>query len=221
MGKTLTDVDLQVRQLIGDFQRVNFTEAQVTEAINWAQDAIMRIKGFKIASRLYDLTTYPTGDLATDTLVVKRVQLVLANSVTPYYTIVVTPSVPPMVPDSGSQYESVTVTITPFNGYGDSISVFVPMNLAGSDGAGLFVNSPTSLAAHALGNWVGDVAQNTPGQSGLIYTNVPYGGAAYSFNLEIYGTTQGWNSINYQSIFLTGLSTINVNSNHFTMSNLN
>ena len=56
MGKTLTDVDLQVRQLIGDFQRVNFTEAQVTEAINWAQDAIMRIKGFKIASRLYDLT---------------------------------------------------------------------------------------------------------------------------------------------------------------------
>ena len=76
MGKTLADVDLQVRQLIGDYQRTQFTEDQVREAINWGQNAVMRLKGFKVASRLYSTDGYPTGDMPTDLLAVKRVQLV-------------------------------------------------------------------------------------------------------------------------------------------------
>jgi hypothetical protein len=76
MGKTFTDVMTQVRELIGDYQSTTFTDKQVGEAINWAQDLVIRIKGFKVATRLYNPTTYPTGSLPSDWLVVKRMQLV-------------------------------------------------------------------------------------------------------------------------------------------------
>jgi hypothetical protein len=85
MAKTLAQVDLQVRQLIGDYQRTNFTPLQVTEAINWAQNAMMRIKGFKLGARLFALGGYPTGTLPHEMLVVKRVQLVTPALVAPQF----------------------------------------------------------------------------------------------------------------------------------------
>ena len=84
MALTLSDVTEQVRELIGDFRETTFTDADILEAINWAQDLVVRNKGFKIGKRLYPVAQYPTGQFPTDLLSVKRVQIV--ESVTPYDT---------------------------------------------------------------------------------------------------------------------------------------
>jgi len=76
MGKTLADVDNQVRELIGDYQLTTFAPGDVSEAINWAQNLVMRLKGFKFASRLYAGNVYPIGTLPSDWLGVKRMLLV-------------------------------------------------------------------------------------------------------------------------------------------------
>jgi len=76
MGKTLAEVDTQLRELIGDYQRTNFSQSAVTEAINWAQDLVMRRKGFKVDGYLYPISGYPTGALPSTSLDTKRVQLV-------------------------------------------------------------------------------------------------------------------------------------------------
>lgn len=80
MGKMLQDVDQQVRSLIGDYQKTTFTPADVCEAINWASNLVITVKGFKTGSRLYALGVYPTGSLPTDMLLVKYVQLVTQAS---------------------------------------------------------------------------------------------------------------------------------------------
>lgn len=76
MAKTLLEIQTQVRQLIGDYQQTTFSEAAIIEAINWSQDLIMRIKGFKIGKRVYSVGSVPTGTLPSDLLAIKRVQLV-------------------------------------------------------------------------------------------------------------------------------------------------
>lgn len=77
MGKTLADVSRQVRELIGDVAETNFDPAMVTEAINWAQDLLMRRKAFVVSDTLTDWgSAYPTGTLPDNLLVVKRVQIV-------------------------------------------------------------------------------------------------------------------------------------------------
>lgn len=83
MAKTLLQIDQQVRELIGDFQRTQYDKDAVTEAINWAQDLIQRMKGFKVGKRLYAVTSYPTGTLPADLLAVKRVLLVTNPSAVP------------------------------------------------------------------------------------------------------------------------------------------
>ena len=83
MAKTLLQIDQQVRELIGDFQRTQYEQSAVTEAINWAQDLIQRMKGFKVGKRLYAVTAYPTGTLPADLLAVKRVLLVTNASAVP------------------------------------------------------------------------------------------------------------------------------------------
>ncbi len=76
MAKTLATIRQQVKELVGDYQGTTFTDAAVAEAINWAQNLIIREKGFKRASVVYSLGSYPTGDLPTDLLVIKRVLLI-------------------------------------------------------------------------------------------------------------------------------------------------
>ena len=76
MAKTLAVIRQQVKELVGDYQGTTFDPGAVTEAINWAQNLILREKGFKRASVLYSLGSYPTGDMPMDLLVVKRVLLV-------------------------------------------------------------------------------------------------------------------------------------------------
>ena len=76
MGKTLAQVDSQVRELVGDYQLTTFQPEAVAEAINWAQNLVLRIKGFKYASRLYVAGVYPIGALPSDWLSVKRMLLV-------------------------------------------------------------------------------------------------------------------------------------------------
>lgn len=75
MAKTLIQIDQQVRELIGDYQRTNFSKGQVTEAINWGQNVVMRVKGFKVGSTPYLIGNYPTGTLPVDVLSIKRVYL--------------------------------------------------------------------------------------------------------------------------------------------------
>lgn len=117
MSKTLAQVDLQVRELIGDYQRTNFSSAQVTEAVNWAQDLVIRRKGFKRATRLYSMDGYPTGPLPPELLAVKRVQLVqVSPAAVPQFMSVLawdglTPLlVPPIVGD-------MAVPALPLRGY--------------------------------------------------------------------------------------------------------
>lgn len=83
MAKTLLEIDQQVRELIGDFQRTQYSQDAVTEAINWGQDLIQRMKGFKVGKRLYAVSAYPTGTLPPDTLSVKRVLIVTNASAVP------------------------------------------------------------------------------------------------------------------------------------------
>ena len=76
MGKTLSQVDSQVRELVGDYQLTTFQPEAVAEAVNWAQNLVLRVKGFKYASRLYVAGVYPIGALPSDWLSVKRMLLV-------------------------------------------------------------------------------------------------------------------------------------------------
>lgn len=82
MGKLLQDVDRQVRELVGDYQVTIFTPAAVCEAINWATNLVLTVKGFKTGARLYALGVYPTGALPPDLLAMKHVQLVTQASPT-------------------------------------------------------------------------------------------------------------------------------------------
>ncbi len=212
MGKTLADVDLQVRQLIGDYQRSQFTDLQVAEAINWGQNAIMRLKGFKVASRLYDLTTYPTGDLPSDFLTIKRVQLVQADlPALGYYTITVAPLTTVL---ADSVAAALAVTITRYGGFSGTIDVFIPVNLTGSDAAGIYINSPTSLGSGLIGNYVNDVqVGDVAGDSGFMYLDAPD-----SFAIDVMATGAALGSFNYSNIFLTGLTSMPpVRSNNFSI----
>jgi hypothetical protein len=83
MAKTLAQIDQQVRELLGDYQRTTYDASAVTEAINWGQDLIQRMKGFKVGKRLYAVTAYPTGTLPSDLLSVKRVLIVTNASAAP------------------------------------------------------------------------------------------------------------------------------------------
>lgn len=76
MGKKLTEVETQVRQIIGDLGETNFEVARIDEAILFAQDLVMRQKGFNVKSRLYTIGAYPTGTLPPEFLQVKRVLVV-------------------------------------------------------------------------------------------------------------------------------------------------
>lgn len=94
MGKTAAQVILQVRELIGDYQATNFDDLQVVEAINWAQNLVMRRKGFKTTTKVYDIGAYPTGALPSGWLVIKRallVQYVVNPLADPPITIANTP----------------------------------------------------------------------------------------------------------------------------------
>jgi hypothetical protein len=207
MGKTLADVDLQVRQLIGDFQRVNFTPAQVAEAINWAQDVVMRVKGFKAGSRLYDFSTFPIGDLPPDYLVVKRVRLV---AVVPYYTITVTPTFSNPVFSHiypGSLLNSpltLTVTINRFNGYSAPIDVRLPPINSRWDGFSLVANGVSVGALFPIPNPY--TVTSAPDVFTIQATGV-YSGWALSG-----GTVDTWSNV-----FVSGISLMNVNSNIFTI----
>jgi hypothetical protein len=76
MAKTLAQVRQQCKELMGDFQTTTFDVSAYLEAINWAQDLVMRYKGFKVSSQIYPFGAYPTGTLPSTWLVVKRVQVV-------------------------------------------------------------------------------------------------------------------------------------------------
>lgn len=76
MARTLAQLDTQVRKLIGDYQKTTYTDRAVKEAINWAQDLVIRQKGLKIGKRVYLPYQFPTGQLPHDLLVVKRVMVI-------------------------------------------------------------------------------------------------------------------------------------------------
>jgi hypothetical protein len=211
MGKTLADVDLQVRQLIGDYQRTQFTEAQVMQAVNWAQDAIMRIKGFKVASRLYTPGSYPTGDMPTSLLAVKRIQLV-TNSDSPAsgtYTITVTPSATTL---AANVVSTLSVSITRYGGFTGPVSLFIPMNAHnGSNNAGIYISSPTSKSGVLKGNYIGEVSIGTTGDAGFIYTDAPN-----SFSVDMIETSAG--VLVYSGVKVVGLSSLEpVFSNPFSV----
>ncbi len=195
MGKTLAQVDLQIRELIGDYQVTSFSPAQVLEAVNWAQDLVIRQKGFKQASRLYDMTAYPTGPLPTDLLTIKRVQLVQTTLTIPYYTITVAPlaisspfAFPPFAATLPVQF---TVTITRYNGYSAPVDITFPaINDIAWDGTSAYINSPVALAANSLGLFVADVSVpllSVYPNSLPVYTNAPD-----SFILGFKSTGQTW-----------------------------
>lgn len=76
MGKTLGQVITQVRELIGDYQETTYSAAAVIEAINFAQDLVIRTKGFKVGKRIYNIGAIPTGHFPSDYLAVKRIQII-------------------------------------------------------------------------------------------------------------------------------------------------
>jgi hypothetical protein len=77
MGLDLGQIDTQIRELLGDYQSTTFTENDIYEAVNWGQNIIIRLKGFKRATRLYTMNSYPTGVLPSNLLVVRRMLLVV------------------------------------------------------------------------------------------------------------------------------------------------
>jgi len=76
MGKTCAQVEQQIRELVGDYQATTYQPEAVIEAINWGQNVVMRLKGFKVSDALYTPAQYPTGEFPSDWLCVKRVLLV-------------------------------------------------------------------------------------------------------------------------------------------------
>ena len=176
MGKTLADVDLQVRQLIGDYQRTQFTEDQVREAINWGQNAVMRLKGFKVASRLYSLDGYPTGDMPTDLLAVKRVQLVESAFVAGSYDIVVSNET---FEDGGSgpRKSVVTVNIVRHGGFGGSIDIFIPETVYRVTTKWFtdyfYIDSPSNFATGDIGTWMSGSSYTGGVDPGIILLGAP------------------------------------------------
>jgi len=176
MGKLLSDVDLQVRQLIGDYQRTQFTEDQVREAINWGQNAVMRLKGFKTASRLYSLDGYPTGDMPTDLLVVKRVQLVQSTLGAGSYDIVVSNETHEDG-GAGPRKSVVTVNIVRRNGFGGYVDIFIPETVFRVTSKWftdyLYIDSPSNYATGDIGTWMSGSSYTGALEPGIILLGAP------------------------------------------------